>query len=568
MKKKIFTLFALLCGVLGVYAEEPPYFSYTVNENSEAQTELSAGMGGTIYFGATGKFEEKEAGWGYKSDGNASATSTKYARIKLDKALAEGDVIKLTAFATSGPSGSDYGLCIYAQRADDVDPITTLYLPSKKKNVLVTLTYEVTAEDGLEGSKEFYVFRAKDKSTYINAVEIIPASNTGGGDEPEPVVLDKPTFVVNGVSYQSGSTVKGLKTGQQVTINVAEGQYIYCNWSSKTGGSKETYYTKDRLKDQTSCKVSTSTGGQRVLYAVAGDTDDAEGNSSDLAYIVFENVVPANPWTEDSYENVFYNSELALKRGCTDDVIYYTTDGTDPTTESTLLGKDETIVLNQPTMGIKAVAFDKSKTYPSNIVTFNASVVTKTVNITDAGYATLYCGTNDLVVPQDMQVFTVSVDDGQLVQSATFELNDVIPAGNGVVLKGRPGDYLFMCGTPAQDPEILADNMLYGYDKETMIDGPENCKYYKLAVGEDGVGFYPANQECGPFLSKGGKAYLAVPEALAASFFNFDGATGIKGMTATDAANEAVYNLQGVRMDAKNLQKGIYIVNGKKIVVK
>ena len=147
MKKKIFTLFALLCGVLGVYAEEPPYYSYTVNANSEGQKELSAGMGGTIYFGATDKFEEKEAGWGFKSDGNASASSTKYARINLDKALAEGDVIKLTAFATSNPSGSDYGLCIYDQRADDVAPITTLYLPSKKKNVLVTLTFLVSADD-------------------------------------------------------------------------------------------------------------------------------------------------------------------------------------------------------------------------------------------------------------------------------------------------------------------------------------------------------------------------------------------------------------------------------------
>lgn len=43
-------------------------------------------------------------------------------------------------------------------------------------------------------------------------------------------------------------------------------------------------------------------------------------------------------------------------------------------------------------------------------------------------------------------------------------------------------------------------------------------------------------------------------------------ATGISTISAVDAGNVQIYNLQGVRLN--QLQRGINIVNGKKIVVK
>ena len=45
--------------------------------------------------------------------------------------------------------------------------------------------------------------------------------------------------------------------------------------------------------------------------------------------------------------------------------------------------------------------------------------------------------------------------------------------------------------------------------------------------------------------------------------------TAIGGITA-DSLNETdrVYNLQGARVDVKHLSKGVYVVNGKKVVVK
>lgn len=63
------------------------------------------------------------------------------------------------------------------------------------------------------------------------------------------------------------------------------------------------------------------------------------------------------------------------------------------------------------------------------------------------------------------------------------------------------------------------------------------------------------------------KAYLAVPESMGASFFLFE-TDGINVVKYGLSKNDVIYNLQGVRMDATNISKGIYIVNGKKMVVK
>ena len=42
--------------------------------------------------------------------------------------------------------------------------------------------------------------------------------------------------------------------------------------------------------------------------------------------------------------------------------------------------------------------------------------------------------------------------------------------------------------------------------------------------------------------------------------------TGIEAITAKKLEKSVIYNLQGIRVD--NAQKGLYIINGKKLVVK
>ena len=98
-------------------------------------------------------------------------------------------------------------------------------------------------------------------------------------------------------------------------------------------------------------------------------------------------------------------------------------------------------------------------------------------------------------------------------------------------------------------------------------------KYYKLTKNEDKpLGFYWGADNGEAFrMTKSSSAYLALPQSLnAAAGLLFDEAgeaTGIQLTPAGETAAPAVYNLQGVRVSGK-LAKGLYIVNGKKVLVK
>ena len=109
-----------------------------------------------------------------------------------------------------------------------------------------------------------------------------------------------------------------------------------------------------------------------------------------------------------------------------------------------------------------------------------------------------------------------------------------------------------------------------GTDEAAETTGGD--KYYKLTVkkvnGEDLVGFYYGANDGAAFVNGAHRAYLAVTGA-AAKYYVFNGeATGINSIEKAVAADGAIYNLQGVRVDAQNMVKGIYVVNGKKVVIK
>ena len=84
--------------------------------------------------------------------------------------------------------------------------------------------------------------------------------------------------------------------------------------------------------------------------------------------------------------------------------------------------------------------------------------------------------------------------------------------------------------------------------------------------GTEGVGFYKTKNA---FTVGAHTAYLPASVAAGRSFigFNFDETTGISSMHNSQfIMHNDVFNLQGQRVNAPT--KGLYIVNGKKIIVK
>lgn len=194
------------------------------------------------------------------------------------------------------------------------------------------------------------------------------------------------------------------------------------------------------------------------------------------------------------------------------------------------------------------------------------------VTISSAEWATLYYSDKAFEIPEGVTAkIVVAIDDNDVID---FEdLNGIIPAGTAVALNGPQGTYDFKV---VNDETVApANNLLRGFDAPHLTEGGDI--YYKLTVKNDIVGFYWGEENGEAFESGEHKAYLAIPAGASnAKFFvlgtagdlvSEDGGfvDGINEVTASDSKNE-YFNLNGTRVNS--LRKGIYIVGGKKVVIK
>jgi len=173
----------------------------------------------------------------------------------------------------------------------------------------------------------------------------------------------------------------------------------------------------------------------------------------------------------------------------------------------------------------------------------------ETFTISEAGYAT-YVTESDEAAPvaDGVEAFIVSAVNSTWV--ALQAVNN-IPAGTPIILKGKAGTYTF-------DPmEGEADNV--GANLLQASDGTVTSGYVLANKGE--VGFYPVATTI-----PAGKAYIPA-DGEAKNFLALDGdATAISNIEAS-SAQTTIYNVAGQRV--QNIEKGgLYIVNGKKMIVK
>lgn len=203
--------------------------------------------------------------------------------------------------------------------------------------------------------------------------------------------------------------------------------------------------------------------------------------------------------------------------------------------------------------------------------------LTVPVTIGSSEYATLYYGTVALEVPQGVTAKIVTGIDEATNEIVFEDLDGIIPAGTAVVLNGAPKDDPYEFKVVYANLAAPENNLLKGSNKAATTEGGD--KYYKLTVKNGDVGFYWGAEEGGAFMNGAHKAYLAIPaeEANGVKFFaitktNDDVVSEDGGFTdgintIEQAENNAeVYNLNGVRVNT--LRKGIYIVGGKKVVIK
>ena len=179
-------------------------------------------------------------------------------------------------------------------------------------------------------------------------------------------------------------------------------------------------------------------------------------------------------------------------------------------------------------------------------------ITTLPVTITAAGYATLYAPVA-LTIPDGVTAY-VATDKGDYLTLTAID-GGIIPANTGVILAGEADTYNFVITT---DDGSAGSNALTG--TVAAIARPDGS--YILSNGTSGVGFYKDGATTIP----GFKAYLAAGGG-GVKTFRFNEETAIEALeSAKEAGSANIYNLAGQRVT--KAKKGIYIVGGRKVVIK
>lgn len=204
------------------------------------------------------------------------------------------------------------------------------------------------------------------------------------------------------------------------------------------------------------------------------------------------------------------------------------------------------------------------------IVTTELPTSAGAINIaTEEGFGTFYTDKN-YVLPQGLTAFGyTSIDGNTLTKSVEYVAGDIVPANTAVVVKGAKGSYNYY-NTEETATKTIEKNLLKGVTTDTRFEATSGVKRYILTRADDGIlAFYRTNS--GTINVKANRAYLEVPTAMAVASFSLEGsATGINNVVTT-AAKQGIYTISGVRLNAtttKELPAGIYIVDGKKVIVK
>lgn len=196
------------------------------------------------------------------------------------------------------------------------------------------------------------------------------------------------------------------------------------------------------------------------------------------------------------------------------------------------------------------------------------------------GYATFVTDV-PYVMPKGACGYAVTVAPhvGVITKTEAYTEGSQVPAQTALLIGGASGTNYY--------PAVLKEDVTATYKGDNYMEGARTAEgltsslrgvdvyYYKLALNSEGnPGFYYGATDGAAFqLTKPTTAYLTVPQSVTpvnGYLIDFEGeTTGIDSIGQTDSnANGAIYNLNGIRMaqPLRSLPKGVYVVNGKKVI--
>lgn len=334
-----------------------------------------------------------------------------------------------------------------------------------------------------------------------------------------------------------------------------------CNGTNNTWGGSSGFVTvpTDLGWEATNCNAGPG-------YLKLGSANNAGSATSPSFSVAGE--APLSfalaPWiatgdTEDATVNVtlthatFANGEstMTLSTGNLTQKVFTTFD------QYTIVGNSDEVTITFSGAG----TYDRF--FLDNVVVGGGSQPAHEINLTfsSAGYLT-WVATADIDFSQTEGVTAYQITEAT-PQGITAEEVQEAPKDAALLLKGSGTVQLKRTSdvAPLQNNKMQActDGSVKG-----MTGSATSTDIYVLGNGNKGLGFYMLSGTL-----QVGKGYLNISVGAGAkpSFITFEETTGISNTAVETKEDDGTYyNLQGVRV--MNPQKGIYIKNGKKIVIK
>ena len=201
-----------------------------------------------------------------------------------------------------------------------------------------------------------------------------------------------------------------------------------------------------------------------------------------------------------------------------------------------------------------------------------------TLEVTDAGMATLFLDF-DAQIPSGVEAvyYCTGLDDDEAVpttdktHAVQISSSQLIPAKTGVFVKASKGKYKFEEPQSSYyTPAIIRGNILEDTSKEKTVE-PHSALTLGYGKKNETLGFWwytgteiPANRAYIP-----GEALESATGDVKGITIVFDDETGISLTPNPSPQGEGSwFDLQGRKLEGKPTQKGLYINNGRKVLIK
>lgn len=191
--------------------------------------------------------------------------------------------------------------------------------------------------------------------------------------------------------------------------------------------------------------------------------------------------------------------------------------------------------------------------YPNTITFHDAQ------NINGVSHIATFSAPFATIIPTGVKAYYVSAKGTEATMTAIEA--QAIPANQGVILTSETGDAATMVPAAGETAATITGNQLgHSAGVAKALTAGEG---YILGNGSEGTAFYPCKAGSLPI----NKAYLLGNGGESAIAMNFGNAvTGINTIAAPASAKAPIFDLSGRRV--VKATKGLYIQNGKKVIVK